>query len=188
MIADFICPFAEGRKIFNPDILIWMDSIKINRFKKIRKIFQSPKKYNLRFISKNYKLNALIASNLIKPSIWNNKKPTIQMLGRYQPFHEGHKKLFEEAILLTGQVNIMVKDVFGIGDNPYKFKNIKKKIDQELKSNFNGMYKITKAPNIVKICFGRKVGYKFKKINLSSKIQKISGTSIRKLLRKKGLL
>ena len=32
------------------------------------------------------------------------------MLGRWQPWHEGHQKLFEE-ILKTGQVNIMVRDV-----------------------------------------------------------------------------
>jgi len=29
---------------------------------------------------------------------WNNKKPTAQMLGRWQPFHDGHYTLFEEII------------------------------------------------------------------------------------------
>ena len=27
---------------------------------------------------------------------WDNKKPTAQMLGRWQPFHDGHYALFEE--------------------------------------------------------------------------------------------
>ena len=31
---------------------------------------------------------------------WDNKKPTAQMLGRWQPFHDGHYALFEEIILL----------------------------------------------------------------------------------------
>ena len=33
---------------------------------------------------------------------WDNKKPTAQMLGRWQPFHEGHFTLFEEIIKKTG--------------------------------------------------------------------------------------
>ena len=42
------------------------------------------------------------------------KKPTVQMLGRWQPWHEGHTKLFEKALTITGQVVIMVREVFGI--------------------------------------------------------------------------
>ena len=45
---------------------------------------------------------------------WDNKNPTAQMLGRWQPWHEGHQKLFEEIIKKTGQVNIMVRDVKGV--------------------------------------------------------------------------
>ena len=30
---------------------------------------------------------------------WDNKKPTAQMLGRWQPFHDGHYALFEKIIL-----------------------------------------------------------------------------------------
>ena len=35
---------------------------------------------------------------------WDNKKPTAQMLGRWQPFHDGHYTLFKEIIKKTGQV------------------------------------------------------------------------------------
>ena len=34
--------------------------------------------------------------------VWDNKKPTAQMLGRWQPWHEGHQKLFEEILKKTG--------------------------------------------------------------------------------------
>ena len=44
--------------------------------------------------------------------MWNDKFPTIQMLGRFQPWYEGHRLLFEKAILKTGQVNIQVKNVW----------------------------------------------------------------------------
>ena len=118
---------------------------------------------------------------------WDNKKPTAQMLGRWQPFHDGHYALFEEIIKKTGQVIIEVKDVKGVGDNPYSFKSIKKKIDNDLK-NFKSRYRIIKVPNISSICYGRTVGYSFEKINLPKKIQLISATKIRKQLRKSGKL
>ena len=40
----------------------------------------------------------------------NYKKPTAQMLGRFQPFHEGHFELFKNILEKTGQVAIMVGD------------------------------------------------------------------------------
>ena len=35
------------------------------------------------------------------------KKPTAQMLGRWQPWHDGHTELFRRALAETGQVCIM---------------------------------------------------------------------------------
>ena len=34
------------------------------------------------------------------------KKPTVQMLGRWQPWHDGHTELFKRALQKTGQVCI----------------------------------------------------------------------------------
>ena len=41
------------------------------------------------------------------------KKPTVQMLGRWQPWHKGHQELFKRCINKTGQVIIQVRDVQG---------------------------------------------------------------------------
>ena len=49
------------------------------------------------------------------------------MRGRWQPWHDGHQKLFEEILIKTGQVNIMVRDVQGVDDNPFNFETVKKK-------------------------------------------------------------
>jgi nicotinamide mononucleotide adenylyltransferase len=49
------------------------------------------------------------------------KKPTVQMLGRFQPVHSSHVALFERAFAKTGQVCIMIRDVEGVGDNPFDF-------------------------------------------------------------------
>ena len=189
VIADFICPLEKGRKLFKPDFTIWMNTIKKGRFKKksIDKYFQTPKKCNFEVKTKNSDLWSICIADKIRKYVWNNKKPTAQMLGRFQPWHKGHKILFEEIIKKTGQVIIEVKDVKGVGDNPYSFKSIKKKIDNDLK-NFKSRYKIIKVPNVSKICYGRTVGYSFEKINLPQKIQLISATKIRKNLRKLGKL
>ena len=65
---------------------------------------------------------------------WDNKKPTAQMLGRWQPFHDGHYKLFKEIIKKTGQVCIQIRDVQGVDDNPFDFETVKKKYRREIKS------------------------------------------------------
>ena len=111
---------------------------------------------------------------------WDNKKPTAQMLGRWQPFHDGHYALFEEIIKKTGQVCIQVRDVQEVDDNPFNFEDIKSKIEEKLNSKYKNRFKIVLVPNITNICYGRGVGYKIEEIVLPENIQKISATKIRK--------
>ena len=119
---------------------------------------------------------------------WDNKKPTAQMLGRWQPFHDGHYALFEEIIKKTGQVCIQIRDVQGVDDNPFDFETVKKKIEERLNPKFEGRFKIVLVPNITNICYGRGVGYKIEEIELSKEIQEISATKIRAQMRKDGKL
>ena len=65
---------------------------------------------------------------------WDNKKPTAQMLGRWQPFHEGHYTLFKEIVKKTGQVSIQIRDVQGVDDNPFDFETVKKNIEDLIKN------------------------------------------------------
>jgi cytidyltransferase-like protein len=188
VVVDFICPYKKGRKIFDADFTIWMNTIKKGRFQRMNKIFEKPQSIDIEINNKNAKLNALIISDMLKKYTWDNKKPTSLMMGRFQPFHEGHIKLFEKILLLNEQVLIFIKDVHNIGDNPFAFKKIKKLINFKLGKLFKNRYKIIKAPNITNICYGRTVGYKFNHIKLPDSITKISATNIRKKLRKEGKL
>ena len=120
--------------------------------------------------------------------VWDNKLPTAQMLGRWQPWHAGHQKLFEEILKKTGQVNIMVRDVKGVDDNPFDFETVKKKIEERLNPEFEGRFKIILVPNITNICYGRGVGYKIEEIVMPEEIQKISATKIRAKMREDGEL
>ena len=111
---------------------------------------------------------------------FNWKKKTAIYIGRFQPFHNGHKSIFIKALKKNKQVCILVMDSFKINrKNPFKFSQVKKKIISELRE-FEGNFIILKIPVVSEVVYGRKVGYKIRKINLPKKIEKISATNIRK--------
>ena len=126
------------------------------------------------------------------------KKPTVEMLGRWQPWHDGHTELFKRALKKTGQVCIMYRDVGGVNagiqgqdDNPFHFEDVKKNIIEGLSKHGykeGHQYIVIKVPNIIDISYGRGVGYTFTEHNLGEEIHKISATNIRKELREKGEL
>ena len=109
------------------------------------------------------------------------------MLGRWQPFHDGHYALFKEIIKKTGQVCIQIRDVQGVDDNPFDFETVKKNILEALK-DYKNRIQVTLVPNITNICYGRGVGYKIEEIVLDEKTQQISATKIRAQMRKEGKL
>ena len=65
---------------------------------------------------------------------------------------------------------------------------MKKNIEDRLKPEFEGRYKIVLVPNITNICYGRGVGYQIEEIELSKEIQEISATKIRAKMREEGKL
>ena len=66
VIADFVCPYNQGRKIFKPDYLIWMDTVKKGRLSTFNKSFQKPKKFDFKVKSKNStKYSKIIRERLI---------------------------------------------------------------------------------------------------------------------------
>lgn len=115
---------------------------------------------------------------------FNWKKKTAIFIGRFQPFHDGHKTIFLKALKQDQQVAILIMDSFGINKkNPFDYRYVKKKINQSLQK-YKDKYIIIKIPVVSRVVYGRKVGYRIKKVNVSKKIEKISATNIRKKLRK----
>ena len=120
--------------------------------------------------------------------MWDNKKPTALMLGRYQPFHDGHFALFKEALARAEQVLIAVRDTGGTDDkNPFDFEFVKTKIEEKL-VDYQGKYQIILVPNITNIVYGRDVGYKIEKVELGTEIESISATEVRNRMRSEGKL
>jgi len=125
------------------------------------------------------------------------KKPTVQMLGRWQPWHEGHRALFERCLAKTGQVIIQVRDVKGVSegseqdDNPFDWDLVCMNIEKDLAEHgfIRGKdYEVMLVPNIVNITYGRGVGYVFEEEVFDNSIHEISATKIRKKLRDEGKL
>ena len=66
VVADFICPTPEARKIFSADYIVWVDTIKEGRFDDTNKMFVKPEKFDFQVTSKDAELWAnKIAEQLI---------------------------------------------------------------------------------------------------------------------------
>ena len=129
------------------------------------------------------------------------QNPTVQMLGRWQPWHDGHQELFKRCHAMTGQVCIMIRQVPekreansrvpGQDDNPFDIETVQQNIiDGLAKDGFTIMedYVIMVVPNIVDISYGRGVGYTFTEHDLGKEIHDISATKIRAQMRAEGKL
>ena len=55
VVADFICPTPEARKLFPADFVIWVDTIKKGRFDDTNKMFVKPDKYDFHVTSQDAK-------------------------------------------------------------------------------------------------------------------------------------
>jgi len=195
-IADFVCPTNELRKTFEPDYVIWMNTIDEGRFEDTNKVFEKPDdsvKVDVEITADDWwteeaveKWARLIAVD-IKDPLFQPKLPTTQMLGRFQPFHPGHKALFERALAKHGQVAILVRDMPLSDSNPWTPEDICENIEQEL-AEYAGKFRCYPVPNIMNITYGRDVGYKIEQETFDDATHEISATKIREQMKKDGEL
>ena len=187
VICDFVAPLVEMRNNFKADWTIWVDTIKEGRYEDTNKAFIEPEQYDFRITEQNCEkwaefIGDHIIANKRRPTFdW--QKETVQMLGRWQPWHAGHRALFERAIAKTGQVVIQIRDCQGWqGSNPFEIEKVKAFIQRDLDPIYQGQYEIQVVPNIVNITYGRDVGYKIEQESFDEATHSISATKIRKEL------
>jgi Chromatin associated protein KTI12 len=185
VICDFVAPLVEMRNNYKADWTIWVDTIDRGRFEDTNKAFIPPEVYDFRITEQNAKkwsefIGTHILENRRRP-VFNWQKETVQMLGRWQPWHQGHRALFDRAIAKTGQVVIQIRDCQGWqGSNPFAIEQVKYFIRRDLDTLYQGQYEIQVVPNIVNITYGRDVGYKIEQESFSEQIHDISATKIRR--------
>ena len=55
VIADFIAPTKQSRDIFNPDMLIWLDTVRSSKYTNTDVVFQNPKNFTFKIKKKDAK-------------------------------------------------------------------------------------------------------------------------------------
>ena len=185
VICDFVAPLPEQRNNFKADWTVWVDTIDAGRYEDTNQAFVPPEVYDFRITEQNADhwaefVGEHILANRRRP-VFDWRKETVQMLGRWQPWHAGHRALFDRAIAKTGQVVIQVRDCQGWqGSNPFEIDQVKNNIRRDLDPVYQGQYEIQVVPNIVNITYGRDVGYRIEQESFDQATHDISATAIRK--------
>ena len=181
-IADFICPTQETRSAFvegGPAVTVWVDRIRVGRFEDTNKMFKGPLAWDVRVEAEGTpEYWAERVAKMVRPS-FDPKLPTAFFLGRYQPFHDGHKALIAEGIGRIGQACVAVRDTQGTdAKNPFGFEYVRTRIETAMRE-FEGRFVVVAVPNITSIFYGRDVGYGIERIDLDASLQAVSATDAR---------
>jgi hypothetical protein len=183
-IADFICPTPEARAAFQAGgdaTIVWVNRITQGRYPDTNKMFVPPERYDLEVLpqgTSEYWAERLC--EVVRP-VFNLKRPTALFIGRYQPFHDGHKALICEGLRRVGQVCVVVRDTAEVdAKNPFNFEYVRSRIEHGLRE-YEGRYIVLSLPNITHVFYGRDVGYAVERIDLDQGLELISATRARQL-------
>ncbi len=183
-IADFVCPTEQTRELFAPEFVVFMNTIPAGRFEDTNRVFEHPSEVDVLvngWIDPSTQADIIIEEIKKKDVHFGWQNPTGLMIGRFQPFHDGHLKLFETILEKEGQVLIAVRDTYNTDEkNPFNYVEVVEGIHKKLEDKYRGKYYIMSVPNITGVYYGRDVGYKVEKINLDPQTESISATQIRK--------
>lgn len=108
-------------------------------------------------------------------TMYNAHKRYALFIGRWQPFHNGHKYLTDQALAEGKHVCIAIRDTELSDKNPY---TVEQRIEMIWRVYQNKVRTIV-IPDIESINIGRKVGYGVNRIDPPEHITKISGTNVR---------
>ena len=110
-------------------------------------------------------------------------------IGRFQPWHEGHRWLIDQRLKLGIKVWIAIRSCEHTEEQPWYPDQVKNNIEKELADLIKkDQVFVSIIPDIDSVNYGRGVGYEIIEHIPPSKIEKVSATKIRKKLRKSGKL
>ncbi len=180
VVVDFINPTSETREAFGKvDKVIWRNRKPTRDYPDTTAMWELPLNVDLMFDDLIESQDAARLS-IVDFQLHDWREPTTLMLGRYQPWHEGHHALYKEAGNRTKQVLLGVRDTYKTSEkDPLNFNEVKSYID---KDPIMEKALVLKLPNITNIVYGRDVGYKIEQIDLGADIHAISATEKRREL------
>lgn len=175
VVIDFVCPTKATRESFGiADKIIWVDRLDESRYQDTNAMWEDPINYDLR-IKPNLTLDQEVDFVIDRFKLVDWTKPTTLLLGRYQPWHDGHSALKLEAHKRTDQVLVGVRSTHNTSEkDPFSYSQVKDFIELKENNSF-----VLQFPNITNIIYGRDVGYKIEKVDLSPETESISATDIR---------
>jgi len=104
-------------------------------------------------------------------------------IGRWQPWHDGHRWLIDQRLNEGKNVLICVREVSKDDKNPYNPVEVKENVEKELKDLIDSQkVKVIIIPDIESVNYGRGVGYDIIEHVPPSDIGEISATKIREKL------
>lgn len=104
-------------------------------------------------------------------------------IGRWQPWHDGHRWLIDQRLSEGKNILICVREVSKDDKNPYDPEDVKKNVEKELKELINSKkVKVIIIPDIESVNYGRGVGYEIIEHTPPENIGEISATKIREEL------
>jgi len=104
-------------------------------------------------------------------------------IGRWQPWHDGHRWLINQRLDKNKNVLICIREVSKDDSNPYNPSEVKENIEKELNDLITAnRVKVIIIPDIESVNYGRGVGYDIIEHIPPKKVGKISATDIRKKL------
>lgn len=110
-------------------------------------------------------------------------------IGRWQPWHDGHRWLIDQALNQGKKVLLCIRDVPVSESNPWTAYQIFLNLNKELKDLVSsGDVRIELIPDIESINIGRGVGYDIIEHTPPQEIHDISATKIREQLKQEGKL
>jgi hypothetical protein len=133
----------------------------------------------------------------VKTPDWS--KPTAQFLGRFQPWHKGHRAVFEQILGLSvpgykakthdaQQVCIMVRGqetnwedghIQTTESAPYTFSEIRDMICEDLLPEYEGRFMVIAVPNITNVFYGRTVGFEVDRVSVEADLESLDSKTIR---------
>ena len=106
-------------------------------------------------------------------------------IGRWQPWHKGHRWLIDQRLNKGKNVLICIRDIEADKNNPYSPSEVLENISNELNELIiEGKVKVIIIPDIESINYGRGVGYGIIEHKPPKNIKEISATKIRESLKK----
>lgn len=119
----------------------------------------------------------------------STEKKYSMFIGRWQPWHEGHRWLIDQRLNEGKNVWIAIRDVKADEQNPYTPHEVMMNLSEELKDLLNeGRIFISIIPDIESVNYGRGVGYDIIEHIPPTHISEISATKIREGLKADGKL